>query len=415
MIQMTSKPVGRTPEVYVMRTLARRRRAAGQALPLLVGGLVGLMMMVSLIVDGGNVWAQQRIVQNGADAASEAGTVVLARRLSGNPTPSGGWDAAVSNAVATIASANNLTAYHAYYTDVCGQLLTPLGTVTTSTSLAAAVGGGFLPIDLGTSIGCASNNTAGVYLSTTKGVRTYIANVVGITSIPVGATATSVTGFLQGACDASGGGDCNVLPVAFPVAPIMCTQLGSPSPTGTTWPLNTQVILPLCNSANGDVGWLNWTPPGGGTDQLKQSILTPNNPAFALPSWNWVPETGAISSKPIEDALNTWIGKPVLIPLFDASCSSTPDATQVTVPTTFGCPATDFNQGNGVNVWYRIPQFGSFVLQQAYTNGQNQAVCDGAKECLVGEFVSMIKGGVVGPGVGGGSTTTSVVGVQLLK
>ncbi len=394
---------------------SRRYGSEGQALPLLVGGLVGLMMVVSLIVDGGNLWSQQRIVQNGADAASEAGATVLAQRLSGNPTPAGGWDSAVSEAVSSSAGDNEIASFVGRYTDVCGQLLTSLDVPTTDVSTAAVVGSG-MPPDLNTSIGCANNNPAGVAVVASKQVSTYIAGIVGIRTIPVGAGATAVSGFYQGGCGAEAGEYCNVLPVTFPVAPIVCAGNGTPTFTGaTTWPMNTQVILPLCNSANGDVGWLNWSPPSGGTQQLEQSILTPNNPAITLPSWNWVPKTGEISSSQIQNALNTWKGKPVLVPLFDATCSDTPTFGQVSQPSTFGCPAGSFNQGNGVNVWYRIPQFGAFVLTQAYTNGQNSPWCNGAKECLVGEFVKLISGGVVGPGVGGGSTQTSVVGVQLLK
>jgi hypothetical protein len=67
-------------------------------------------------------------------------------------------------------------------------------------------------------------------------------------------------------------------------------------------------------------------------------------------------------------------------------------------------------------MWYRMPQFAAFQLQHAYTNGNNTSSCQGAaKQCLVGQFVHFVVSGTVGPGSGGGTTDTSVIGVQLIK
>ena len=55
-----------------------------------------MVILVGLVVDGGNLWAQQRIVQNGSDAAAEAGAIVMAERLAGATEPIGGWDARVA-------------------------------------------------------------------------------------------------------------------------------------------------------------------------------------------------------------------------------------------------------------------------------------------------------------------------------
>ena len=69
-------------------TLRNRRHGGptserGQVLVLMVGGLLAVVILVGLVVDGGNLWAQQRIVQNGADAAAEAGAIVMAETLGG--------------------------------------------------------------------------------------------------------------------------------------------------------------------------------------------------------------------------------------------------------------------------------------------------------------------------------------------
>ena len=82
----------------LIRTRSRER---GQALVLMVGGMVAVIAMVALIVDGGNAWSQQRIVQNGSDAAAEAGAIVMAQRFAGASTPALGWDATVQSAISS--------------------------------------------------------------------------------------------------------------------------------------------------------------------------------------------------------------------------------------------------------------------------------------------------------------------------
>ena len=92
--------------------------------------------MVGTIVDGGNVLAQQRVAQNGVDAAAEAGAVLLAGRLSGASDPSGGWDVNINARIAQVASANNVTVRAAYYTDICGIPLKSDGTAAITGNLS---------------------------------------------------------------------------------------------------------------------------------------------------------------------------------------------------------------------------------------------------------------------------------------
>ncbi len=55
----------------------------GQILIIVAAALVIMVAMTGLVVDGGYAWGQQRDNQNAADAASEAGAVVLAEKLTG--------------------------------------------------------------------------------------------------------------------------------------------------------------------------------------------------------------------------------------------------------------------------------------------------------------------------------------------
>lgn len=429
-----------------MTNTGARRNVAGQALVLMAGGMVAVIAMVGLIVDGGNAWAQQRVVQNASDASAEAGAVVLAQRFAGASAPGIGWDAEVNAKIQATASANGLTGAIAYYSDICGIPLQPNGSAalnpdgTENLAAAMLVGTGSLPASSNTTPDCPSfvvGPPAGVIVRAQKTVSTYLTGVVGITSFNVSTRATAVTGYLQGQCDATQGSYCAVLPVAVPVNIVSCDGSNNPINTGVPWTLYQVYKVPLCQNGPGNVGWLDWTPTDGGTSELIDSILTPDNPAINLPSWQYVTSTGNVNSQGVENALRTYDGQVVLIPQFDLTCNPGPNGTPdnseppiVTAPN-YGCPAGSLG-GNGSNQWYRMPSFAYFQLcvgsdsvcqsegapHGAYVNGNNSAVCDtgnGATSCLVGRFVEILSTGTVGPGVGGGSTGTKAVGVQLIK
>jgi hypothetical protein len=396
--------------------MTRVRRDAGQALVIMVIALLTIIAGTGLIIDGGNAWAQQRMTQAGSDAASEAGAVVLAGHLAGAAAPPTGWDAAVDSAINASAGKNGITVTVAYYTDICGTLLRPDGTKAMTVSEAAAVGDGGLPTNNNTNPDCPSGAVgpvAGVQVEGHRDFSTYLSGVIGITALEADTTATAVTGFLQGTCEAASG--CVVLPVTAPVTVVTCAGNGEAELTPVPWPKNARVIVPLCKNNPGNVGWIDWTPKGGGTPELEDSILIPDNPPIDLPSWQYVTSTGNVNSKQIEDALNTYIGQVVLFPMFDLTCGEDPVFGQVKVAPNYGCGDVG---GNGQNQWYRFPQFAAFQLERAHVNGNNSAACDtgnGATSCLIGKFVDFVTSGTVGPGAGGGTTQSSVLGVQLIK
>ena len=61
--------------------------------------------------------------------------------------------------------------------------------------------------------------------------------------------------------------------------------------------------MPLCGNGTGNVGWLDWTNPGGGTSETIQSIKVPDNPAIPLPSWQNVAQTGNTNDPKVESAI----------------------------------------------------------------------------------------------------------------
>lgn len=421
------EPIPRAPSL-------RRPTAGGrgQVLVIFAVGLFAIIGFTALIIDGGNLWAQQRDTQNASDAAAEAGAIVMARRLAGAPTPAGGWDAAVESEVDRFIAANEIELAGAYYTDICGIPLRPDGTAALtpdgSQDLAAAaeVGGG-IPTSAATTPDCPNRvpgPPAGVLVLGTKTVETYLARAVGVPTFTPVTQATAVAGWLSSYTAET------LFPVTFPVNIVSCDQRNRPVNTGIGWDKYTVYRVPLCQNGPGNVGWIDWDPPHGGIPDVIDSIYDPDNPPIRLPSWHFVAQTGNVNSAPLENALNDFAGQVVMIPLFDLTCDATPDNDEpaVSTPSLYGCPAGHLG-GNGQQQWYRFPAFAAFELCDpslaycggltgAYLTGNNRDECDdgnGATSCLVGRFVDIITTGTVEAGGGGGSSPTKIVGIQLVR
>ena len=424
-----------------------RHTAAGQALVIMVFALTVLIAMTGLIVDGGNALANERGVQNGSDAAAEAGAIVMARRLAGANEPSGGWDAAVLGAIGASAAANNVDVTAAYYTDICGIPLQEDGTASLTADgaydfvHARRVGDG-LPNPTSTTPDCPSHTVGpatGVIVLARRDVPTYFANVVGLGTIPVGTQTTAAAGYLQESCAAGQGEACGMLPLVIPVNQVTCDGSNNVIDSGVAWSADSTTVykVPLCKNGPGNVGWLDWTPPSGGTSELIDVINNPSNPAVPLPSWAYIASTGNPNAGGVEQAIRNYDGQVVLVPQFDLTCNpghgETPDSTAPAINTgpNFGCPSGDLG-GNGSNQWYRIPSFTHLRLCistdpdcqaagapfGAYLNGNNKSVCDtgnGSTSCLVGKFESIVSTGTIGAGVGGGTGNSKAIGVQLIK
>ncbi len=358
----------------------------GQVLIIVAAAIVVIIAMVGLVVDGGFAWGQQRQVQNAADAISEAGTVQLAANLAGVAPQR--TDADIASAVQAAADANKVPTPTACYTNFNGHPIDGTGAVTAnarSCTGAALVGNASNAIPPG---------TWGVRAESSRTFNTFLMRVIGFSQLTTTATATSRTGYSAGTCDAAAG--CIVLPVTVPVTIVSCDSSGDAQTTQDPYLLDTLYVIPLCKGNPGNVGWIDWTPKAGGTSELIQSILTPNNPDLKWPGWYYITSTGNVNSKGVEDALRTYDGKVVSFPNFDATCASDP-----TGPTKNDCNDPG---GNGSNQWYHIGAMASFtfcsssdadcaavnVTHGAYINGSNKVPCDtgnGATSCLAGKFV----------------------------
>jgi hypothetical protein len=383
----------------------------GQVLVIVAAGLITMIAMTGLVVDGGYAWGQQRDNQNAADAASEAGAVVLAEALMGLVRT----DADVLAAVNASVTANGVSKLGAWYTDIEGDPINSAGNQVGSWSAAADVGGGLL----------IPPNAAGVRANTAKTFDTFLVGVIGFDTLTANADATAVAGYLAGICAA--GADCAALPVTIPLNQLTCDNTGKavPSNPAQEWPyFNVSITIPLCQNNPGNVGWLDWTPPWGGLSEMVTAVGPPTtNPAMSVPSWAFMTSTGNVNPPGLEDALNYYAQNqiPILIPMFDSTCNTEPDPPSPGTSDVERCPLANVG-GTGQQQWYHVNRFVAFLFDDpgVFLSGSNAAECEqngnGATSCLKGQFVRFVTTGTVGPGVGaGGAGPNSAVGVQLIK
>jgi hypothetical protein len=365
----------------------------GQTLVIVAVAMVALVAMVGVVIDIGLQWADNRGAQNGTDAAAEAGAVVILEHITGDLKT----DFEVDAAVAAAASTNDIDVDHAEYTDWQGN---PLG---------ADVGAG----------GAIPTTAQGVRVVGTRTHETVLARVVGVTELNVFTDATAVAGPVSEPCPASGA--CALLPITIPNTVVTCDGQNKSVTTTDAWigpPDAPEYIIPLCGNNPGSVGWIDWTPPpggGGGSNELADEICAPNPPDLNLPNWYYVTSTGNTNSVDVQDCFAQWIGKPILIPLFDDTCRDDPGN---------NLPCTDPAPIGGINQWYHFPNYAAFFLTGVYVQGNNASVCDpsggnGATTCITGRFEDTALTGTVGSiiGSGGGATPppSQLFAVQLIQ
>lgn len=405
-----------------MSESVRHGGSRGQILVIAVLAMVALIAMVGLVVDGGAAFAQQRVAQNGADATSTAGTVVIAEHLGG--TPRTGQQ--VRDAIDAVAAANGLGNVFAEYTDDFGQ---PIGQV----------------VDPALAI---PSNARGVRAAGSRPVGTTFANVIGINNLTASAEATVVAGALSGECVPDEDG-CTLLPVTFPISPAICDDqgvadngnlwgIGAPppgNPGGPYWPLvsasdlpsgsypgnfSTMAILPLCRSASGGSGAFGWLDVDPTIPNLSGEITGPINATVNIPGW-FQTQSGTPNS--VEGELLTHRHKPVLLPLNRGACRTNPG------PTVDTCPA---GQGGvdpvGNNTWYYVHTLAVFYIDRVHVQGSDRDACTtapgqplvpvqqgaGFLGCLKGWFVSYVTSGPIVPG-GQIIPGQTAIGIQLIR
>jgi hypothetical protein len=277
-----------------MPSIRSRDGERGQILILFAGGLVVLLLILGLVVDGGTAFVNRRDGQNSADLAALAGTKKLADT----------WRQA-SNAGVYYPVGNG--AYQAIQTSMTANDC-PVGGICTWTAHYVGPRSGATFQDLGpvgefdaTIPGSASGTKAiGIKVDVTRTPRTYFLGVIGQSTWTVGTAATAIGGTFPGAPAGQ------LLPIAF-------------VDTGTV-PSYTDVTA-LTGGANGpgNFGWVSWTGSNSGGG-LATSLCTPNNPQFTLPK-QFRGDPGTTNASDVVACLQQWVdnGETVLIPIVYAT------------------------------------------------------------------------------------------------
>jgi hypothetical protein len=356
--------------------------ARGQTMVIVAVGMAVLIGMVGLVIDVGLQWGANRGAQNGSDAAAEAGAIVLMEYMLGATKDSGD----VLDAVEAVAATNEIGLDKVEYTDYAG---VPLGIEVISGSIPTGA--------------------QGVRVIGTRTHETVFARVLGVDELDVRTDATAVSGPAE---PCPPGDACSLLPVTVPTTIVTCDGQNKSVATVDDWigpPDAPEYIIPLCGNNPGSVGWIDWSPPGGGDSELAAEICDPNT-VINLPDWYYVTSTGNTNSNSVQTCFDTWIGTTIMFPLFEDTCRTDPgDVAECTDPAPIG----------GINQWYYFPRAAAFHLTGVYIQGDNSDVCDpsggnGATTCLVGTFVDTSIEGEVGVWTGDSGALSQFFSVQLV-
>jgi hypothetical protein len=375
------------------RTGAHER---GQIVVVAALAMVAIIGGVSLVIEAGNAYAHQRVVQNGVDAIANAGATVLAERLGGAVRTDGDVDRAMT----AMADANAIQGYLGYYTDVTGGMLATSGAPAGNASAAARVGGGTIP-----------PTAQGVRAGGDLDFDTTFARVLGINQFRVSADATAVTGALTGG---------QFLPVVFPVSMTNCDgsgnlqenldapwRMSNPPKKPPVYPDGQEYLVPLCKTGGGSFMILDLDP----AKDCYEEVTNPSSIQFNKFPVDVPTDTGNDCAKKVADGIrdSQLQGKVVLIPICDGDCSTS----------------------GGTNGKYHIIRIAAFFLDYiSFDNNPNNSLCklttsptygtsmvnivngNGSSSCMAGWFVRYVTSGPVG---GGQINNGEAIGVQLMR
>lgn len=353
-----------------------RPDARGQVLVIVAAGMVVLIGLVGLVIDGGYAWGQQRKTQNGADAAAKAGTIQIQQYYAGGAQTDGDVGCAVKSA----ADDNTVDIDQAIYTNYLGDPLVP------EVAVGACGATGAVPGD-----------AQGVRATATQTFGTFLAGVIGFSELTATANATAIVGTAPGICPADAG--CGALPLTFPQTMSLCDSTeaqyvvredqgaGEPGhgvwepyeliPEGTGLDASNLAVIPLCDIDSGSVGWLDFDCGSN----LADEVGTPCNDYIPIPDWLHS-QTGNVNNA--EDEMRTHTGdvagsaanegvtdpqpedKVLMLPVHVNTCDVDPGEQDWCPPS----PGPDDQwQGEGDNLYYYVDLWIGFKLDAAYMQG----------------------------------------------
>lgn len=303
----------------------------GQVIVLFAGGLVALVLLVGLVMDGGYGLAQRRASQNAADFAALAGARVIAQWIAGDTV--NGTDADVAAAI-TRSIAANRGAPVSFGAPDGPQYVSSAG------SAVGYVGSGTIP-----------SGTAGVRVRSSRSWRPFFLGVMGVNSWTASAEATARGGY------AASGPGTDVFPAGiarafFEVFPF-CSGPISSDPSSPCYP---HQLTPGNLNVPGGFGWLSFGCAGYGLGQ---------------------DGTGCANSKPfLQDEIGppsnshgccTVVGlpgSPDLVKSLPGNKVSADCSYWIDTGATVTVPVWDTAGGNGSNAWYHIIGFAGFQITE---------------------------------------------------
>jgi hypothetical protein len=384
---MTGRPVSTAGDAR----MGSGPRERGQILVLFALGLLVLVGGVALVVEGGTAYARERGVQNGVDAAANAGADVLAERLGGRA-----WtDADVFDALRSVSDLQGFDV-SAYYTNVFGDPIDATGATVTADQ-AVSVGSGTIP-----------PLAQGVDVSGHHAFGTTFGRVIGISSLEASADALAVAGKLTGGY---------FMPLVFPVNITDCSGSGDLGVGASQWdiadpgippdhPVGQEYIIPLCKTDDGSFMVLDLD---GVKNDCDAEVRDPSTMQFDVFPTDVASDNGNNCAKQMADAVNqVWHGQTALIPI---------------------CDAVACNTNGGSHASYHITGVvGFYIDYMEYSNNPNDSLCqthvnaegdtlvtitgNGSSSCIAGWFVRFITAGPVGPGQIGNA---DAIGIQLIR
>jgi len=362
----------------------RREGQRGQILVVAVLSMISMIGGVALVLEGGNAYAHQRIVQNSADAVANAAGTVLAQRLAGATRT----DNDVAAAMNSLSTSNALDSHDGYYTDWKGKLLTNAGTLAPNRSSAAKVGDGVIP-----------TLAQGVQVGGTQAFGTTFGRVIGFDTFNASAEATAVAGPLTGGA---------FMPVIFPVNIVDCDVNGDLGTGEANWtlsqpgnpPVGQEYIIPLCKTGGGSFMILDLD---GTPNNCDQEVANPPSVQFIDFPVDLNSDNGNNCAGQMVDEVNKQHGQVVLIPICDGDCVTS----------------------GGSHATYHVIKVAAFWLDyMSDQNGGHNTACqgngtslvpirgNGSSACLAGYFVRYITTGSVGSGQISGA---GAAGIQLIR
>ncbi len=297
----------------------------GQSMILIALGLAALMAFMALAVDGGNVYAQRRQVQNAVDAAAYAGGQRLAQPNTGciNNQICRATNGQVLTAIQTAAVRNGVeaVAIKAYYVtrnntgqSVIDDELIGAGGLGTGSVAPVTLDG--LPV-------------VGVYVTANKEFNSFFAGIVGIKTMTVGAPSTGYGApppnppntpppvITNGTCCAD-----NLFPVTIPQTTFpdenkdgirdMHFEQNDPGYNYQIWDRDG-------DEGPGNFGYLRWRDDNSSATTLAANMADPTRSGKWYVDDDVSGSTGVSNSNAVRQQWIDHIGQSITIPIYDTA------------------------------------------------------------------------------------------------